>query len=138
MRRLGWALLLNAAVLGAANAGCGDSLPSDGRQRLERGGVQLVYAPQGGSLPLGRHFALDIALCPAPGQPAPVLLAVDAEMPAHRHGMNYRPMVQSLGQGRYRAEGLLLHMPGAWRLWFHLDPGAGLAPLRVGQDLVLP
>ena len=132
------AALCGLAGASAARADCGQGLPQAGRQVITQGGLQIAYAPRPAPLPLGRHFALDIALCPAPGQPAPVLLAVDAEMPAHRHGMNYRPMVQSLGQGRYRAEGLLLHMPGAWRLWFHLDPGAGLAPLRVGQDLVLP
>ena len=40
--------------------------------------------------------------------------------PAHRHGMNYRPSISALGGGRFRAEGLLFHMPGRWELVFEL------------------
>lgn len=129
--------LFGLALATAARADCGQGLAQTGRRLITQDGLQLAYAPRPAPLPLGRHFALDIVLCAAPGQPAPVLRAVDAEMPAHRHGMNYRPTLDSLGPGRYRADGLLLHMPGAWRLWFDLDPGPGLAPLRLGQDLVL-
>jgi hypothetical protein len=32
--------------------------------------------------------------------------------------MNYRPTVEARGDGRYRASGLLLHMPGRWQLTF--------------------
>lgn len=134
MRRLGWALLLNAAVPGGANAGCGDSLPTDGRQLLERGGVQLVYAPQGGSLPLGRHFALDIEVCAAAGAAAPALLRVDADMPVHRHGMNYRSTLRTLAPGRYVAEGLMWHMPGRWRLVFELAAPPGQPVQRITHE----
>jgi hypothetical protein len=37
-------------------------------------------------------------------------------MPEHRHGMNYRPSVKPLGDGRWRVEGLMFHMPGRWEL----------------------
>ena len=39
-------------------------------------------------------------------------------MPAHRHGMNYRATVSTLSPGVYRAEGLMFHMPGRWRVIF--------------------
>jgi hypothetical protein len=55
-----------------------------------------------------------------PAQPLPVALRVDADMPAHRHGMNYRTTVTALGDGRFRAEGLMFHMAGRWRLLFDL------------------
>jgi hypothetical protein len=55
--------------------------------------------------------------------PAPTALRVDADMPAHRHGMNYRAKVSPKGEGRYVAEGLLFHMPGQWRLLFDVDGG---------------
>ena len=32
--------------------------------------------------------------------------------------MNYRPSVTPQGAGRYRAEGLMFHMPGRWELVF--------------------
>lgn len=131
------AALLGLAAATAARADCGDDLPRASRQTIGRDGLQLAFAPRPAPLPLGRHFALDIVVCPAAGQPAPVLRRVDAEMPAHRHGMNYQPSVQAFGPGRWRADGLMLHMPGAWRLWFELDPGPGLPPLRLSQDLQL-
>jgi len=42
-------------------------------------------------------------------------------MPEHRHGMNYRPEVKPLAPGRWRAEGLLFHMPGKWEFVFVVD-----------------
>jgi cytochrome c peroxidase len=61
-----------------------------------------------------------VAACAKAG-PAPKTLKVDAHMPAHRHGMNYAPKVTALGPGRWRAEGLLFHMPGRWELVFVVD-----------------
>jgi hypothetical protein len=38
--------------------------------------------------------------------------------------MNYRARVSPRGDGRYRAEGLLFHMPGKWQLVFDVErPG---------------
>ncbi|NJN40058.1 MAG: hypothetical protein HC807_03220 [Gammaproteobacteria bacterium] len=49
--------------------------------------------------------------------------------------MNYRPTVVAEGEGRFRAEGLLFHMPGRWQFVFDLDlPGARE---QITQDLVL-
>lgn len=136
-RAAGLARALALAAVGNAGADCGDALPKPDRTLLSPAGLQLAFAPRPAPLPLGRHFALDIVLCPAPGQPTAQLLAVDAEIPAHRHGMNYRPTLQSMGGGRFVAEGLMLHMPGAWRLWFTVSPGSDAAPLRLGHDIDL-
>ena len=137
MKRLGCALALGPAGVGTAWAACGDTLPAAGRQPLERAGVQLVYAPQGGSVPLGRHFALDIEVCAAAGGAAPALLRVDADMPAHRHGMNYRSSLRTLAPSRYVAEGLMWHMPGRWRLIFELAGPPGQPVQRITHELVL-
>lgn len=122
----------------SAHAACGDGLPKAGRQTLAQGGLQVVFVPRPAPWSVGRHFALDIALCPLAGAPAPTLLGVDAEMPAHRHGMNYRPSIRRLGNGRFVADGLMLHMPGQWRLWFEVQPGPDAAPLRLAYTLDLP
>jgi len=68
-------------------------------------------------LPLAEFFAVDFAVCARAGGriEAP---RVDATMPEHGHGMNYRPTVAAQGRGRFRADGLLLHMPGRWQLSF--------------------
>ena len=69
---------------------------------------------------VGKFFALEVAACAKSG-PAPAQLQVDARMPEHRHGMNYRPSVKRLAPGRWRAEGLLFHMTGKWEFVFVVD-----------------
>ncbi|HKX38465.1 MAG TPA: cytochrome c peroxidase [Burkholderiales bacterium] len=86
--------------------------------RLESARHVLVYKPS--SLSVSQHFSIDIEACAKAG-PAPKTLKVDAHMPAHRHGMNYAPKVVALGPGRWRADGLMFHMPGKWELVFVVD-----------------
>ena len=137
--------LAAAASAGAAPAvlACGEALPAASRllavpDGQSAQGWQLALAPRPAPLAVGRPLALDIVLCPPTDQPLPATLAVDAWMPAHRHGMNYRSAVQALGNGRYRAEGLLLHMPGHWQLTFEWPAAvAGQAPLRLVHDVTL-
>jgi hypothetical protein len=74
-------------------------------------------------LSVGAPHLLDIAVCAAQG--AARLVAVDAFMPAHGHGTNYRTEIAPAGAGRFRAEGLLLHMPGRWQLQFDIETPAG-------------
>ena len=49
---------------------------------------------------VARHFSVDLAICPKSGQPEVEAVKVDAQMPEHRHGMNYAPAVKPLGPGR--------------------------------------
>jgi cytochrome c peroxidase len=86
--------------------------------RLESARHVLAY--KASSLSVSEHFSVDVEACAKAG-PAPRTLKVDAHMPAHRHGMNYAPKVTALGPGRWRAEGLLFHMPGKWELIFIVD-----------------
>lgn len=92
-------------------------LPGGPAEKLQSAEHTLLYraAP---ALRVGEHFALELAVCPPPER-----LNVDAWMPAHRHGMNYRPSVRHLGGERFRAEGLLFHMPGRWEFLFELRAG---------------
>jgi len=69
--------------------------------------------------PLNAAFAVEIAVCARNGASV-AAPRVDAWMPAHRHGMNYRPSVVAKSPGSFRAEGLLLHMPGRWELVFEV------------------
>jgi hypothetical protein len=85
---------------------------------------------------VGRHFVLDIALCAPAGQALPATLRVDASMPEHRHGMNYRPGVSARADGQFRAEGLMFHMPGRWELVFEWRDAAG-ATRRLAQSLTV-
>ncbi len=116
---------------------CGDSLPAAQRVLVAADGMQLAFAPSPAPLPLGRHFALDIVVCMPAGQPLPATLQVDADMPAHRHGMNYRSSVSALGGGRFRADGLLFHMAGRWRILFDLPAAGGMPARRISHELDL-
>jgi hypothetical protein len=91
---------------------------------LQQGAVQAIWKLAGEPITVGRHFALEVQVCPSTA----VLTRLDAVMPEHRHGMNYRPSVKALGEGRWRVEGLLFHMPGRWELRIDVQ-----VPGQVGQ-----
>jgi hypothetical protein len=129
------ALLVVAAA--AARAGCGDDLPAAHRLIAEDRGLQIAFAPRPAPLATSRHFALDIVVCPMPGAAPPAMLVVDADMPAHRHGMNYRASVTAQGGGRFRAEGLMLHMAGRWRFLFDLPAADGAPARRLTREIDL-
>lgn len=87
-----------------------------------------------GPPPVSRHFALVGRVCAPAGQASG--LRVDADMPAHRHGMNYRTTVQWSPDGHWRAEGLLWHMPGRWRIVLDVQTAQG--PRRLTQTVDVP
>jgi hypothetical protein len=119
------AVRAQALILGlAAPAALACELPGGPAQTIRSATHSVVYraAPR-----LGEHFVVEFVVCPAPDS-----VRVDAWMPAHRHGMNYAPAVQALGGGRYRAEGLLFHMPGEWEFVFVLRAGGATQRLVRG------
>jgi len=102
-----------AAIAGAALA-C--ELPPG--QRVE--GERYALAFQIPAVEVGKIFSFEFTICPKVAAGPPESVRVDAGMPEHRHGMNYRSSVTTLGAGRYRAEGMMFHMPGRWELVFEL------------------
>jgi len=121
--------LLTACVTAVATGTQGCELPGGRVQRIESPRHVVLYRAQPAPR-VGEHFALEFAICPAPDT-----VRVDATMPEHRHGMNYRPSVTAQGGGRYRAEGLMFHMAGRWELVFEVR--AGNATERLAQSLKL-
>lgn len=124
MKGLGWLLLAPASALA-----CGEGLP----WRAQAQGWQVAFESRPAPLPLGRHFELRGVVCPPPGTALATTLRVDADMPAHRHGMNYRASTQLAADGSFSAQGLLFHMPGRWRVLFDLQTAGG--PLRLQHEL---
>jgi hypothetical protein len=100
--------------------GCVPEFSGAGTRMLEAGRYTLAYRASPSEIPLGRHFSLEIAVCANAGEPLPDGLSVDAQMPEHRHGMNYKPSIVREAAGRYRADGLMLHMPGRWDFIFEV------------------
>lgn len=101
----------------------GSSCGGAGWTVLGSGANRLAFVAHPAPPPVGRHFRIEIQLC-AP-ESTVRQLRVDADMPAHRHGMNYRATVKPLGAGRWQADGLLFHMPGRWRFVFDLETAQG-------------
>jgi hypothetical protein len=88
--------------------------------RLETARLAVSYATKPAKIAVGEPFVLELAACPKSGAPAPERVRLDAHMPEHRHGMNYKTRVVPLGSGRFHSEGWLFHMPGRWEFVFDL------------------
>jgi len=108
--------LVSAPAFAQTAPPCGADLP--GAQRVESARYVIAWRADPQKIPLGRHFAIDMVACARPGAAAATGITVDATMPAHGHGMNYKPSIKATGDNRWRAEGLMFHMPGQWELAF--------------------
>ncbi|NQW09838.1 MAG: hypothetical protein HQ481_08185 [Alphaproteobacteria bacterium] len=111
MRRVIRAALLAIVVWPAAAMACPIEQPD---ARGDRFAARVITQPS--TIPLNAPFSLIVEVCPVVGDTAAEAITLDATMPRHRHGMNYRPEVTRLDDGRWRADGFLFHMPGAWRI----------------------
>ena len=130
------ALALAALAAGVAAAEpCGVPPGFTPRERLVSGAVVVLYRTLPPAIELGRHFSVEAVVCDAESGAGPAALRVDALMPEHRHGMNYRARVTPAGGGRYVAEGLMFHMPGLWRLLFDVERGGRTE--RLATDITL-
>jgi hypothetical protein len=101
-------------VLAGAAQACGD--PPAASVTGQRYTVAYVTSPT--PVAVGQHFTMDVRVCSRDGAPPAKSVRVDATMPAHRHGMNYRPTVTQVAPGVFRAKGLLFHMSGRWEFAF--------------------
>ena len=72
--------------------------------------LQVHLSPPAEEVPLNDYCDLNFRF----EGPEVVALAVDADMPAHRHGMITRPEVSQAEDGSWWARGMIFHMPGAW------------------------
>ena len=130
------ALLASASALATAAPLCGSDLR--GTQTLESAAYVIAYRWRPAKIEVGKPFSLDIVTCPKGSAPTPAGLAVDAFMPEHGHGMNYKASVKTPAVGkpaRFLAEGLMFHMPGRWDLYFDVQSSAGTE--RLTRRIVL-
>lgn len=117
-----------AATTAPSDAPAAAVLPQGNAPVTGPGDAQLRWTAEPAAIPLNGWFAVEVELTPAD---AGRILAIDAQMPAHRHGMNVRPELSSPGPGRLRAEGLLWHMPGDWELTVAVEwPDGATATVR--------
>lgn len=109
-----------AALLTTPAFACVPELPGGGGRMLDTGRYTLAYRALPAKIQTGEHFSVEMAVCANAGAALPDSVNVDAQMPEHRHGMNYKPSIRREAAGRYRADGLMLHMPGRWEFIFEL------------------
>ena len=108
-------------ALPAAAQGCPELA---GAATVETERFVVAYRTRPDKPAVGQHFSMDLVVCAKTGQGVPESLRVDAHMPEHRHGMNYRTQLKPGAGGRYQAEGFMFHMPGRWEFIFEVR-GAG-------------
>jgi hypothetical protein len=109
---------LAAVFLLAGGAAAACVLPPGTRVESER--LTASYWTKPAKIVVGEPFVLEIAVCPKGNARVSERVKLDAQMPEHRHGMNYRTKVVPLGTGRFHSEGWLFHMPGRWEFVFDI------------------
>jgi hypothetical protein len=127
LNKVALALLLLSALRAVA---CEPALKGENVHKAEGKDYVVAWRAEPAPLRVSEFLVIEVAACARSGAAAPTELRVDAVMPEHKHGMNYRPTVAALGDGRFRAEGLLLHMPGGWEFRFDLRGVAGNEVIR--------
>jgi hypothetical protein len=88
--------------------------------RVDSEKLSISYRTIPAAIAVGQPFVLELAACDKGGAAVPEKVRLDAHMPEHRHGMNYRTKVASKGAGRFHSEGWLFHMPGRWEFLFDI------------------
>jgi hypothetical protein len=89
-------------------------------------GFRLEWSTEPSPPPLNGEFSVRFRLLGEDGAPLAAELSslrVDADMPAHGHGMNVAPTLTE-ENGWVEATPLLFHMPGAWELYVDRTEGA--------------
>jgi hypothetical protein len=124
-----WFLFASLGVLccafsSASFAACGEQFNSTSRQIIESPNFTIAYEPSVWPIPVGKLFAVRVQVCSKNSSDVVSGLKIDADMPAHKHGMNYKPSVSKQSDTVFFAQGLMFHMPGQWRLQFEFETSA--------------
>ena len=122
MKRLALAAVITAA---APLAVLGCEAPAGFSWRADSAHYVVFFRTDPARLDVGKYFSVEAVACAKAGGAAPTVLKVDAQMPAHRHGMNSRATLEQTAPGRFLARGLMFHMPGAWQFMFDVQDSGG-------------
>ena len=121
--RLWKALVAGALLLADSGLAWADCEATGGARRVEGRDVVLAFKTRPAKIKVGELFAVDLAVCPKKGTVRGI--GVDASMPEHKHGMNYKPTVKKNPTDGFTATGMMFHMPGRWQFAFAVDSTAG-------------
>jgi hypothetical protein len=87
------------------------------------GNYTVRYTPIPSPVPLNEHFKIEVQVTPSAKDQKAIEIEVDADMPAHGHGINTAPTIKNVGDGKFTIEGLLFHMKGDWELYVDILDG---------------
>jgi hypothetical protein len=83
-------------------------------RKTQDGSFAVTVKPLAGEIVENEHFSLDVTIAGENATTKPLQVKVDADMPAHQHGMNTQPEISAKGDLRYQVDGMLFHMAGEW------------------------
>ncbi len=98
---------------------------------LHHEGEPIVHVALSEEPRVGEPFDLHLTPCVDDA----TILGVDATMPDHGHGMNYKPELTHGENGTALANGFLLHMPGHWNIRVSVNTTEG--PRDMERELAL-
>lgn len=128
--------LIAALTLSSCSPGEAPKPPSGKRQGDSNAGTYAVaFEPTPSPIPMNQPFDLRFTVAPKAGSADGLAVQVDARMPAHGHGMNRVPKVTRQGDGSFKVEGMLFHMPGHWELYFDISHGGKTERAQFDVDL---
>ncbi len=108
---------------------------SDHHYSAKSSDYTVGFTPSLLPIPVGKQFDVAFEVCALNGKPLPSGVKIDADMPAHKHGMNYKAKVSQNSKG-YLAEGLMFHMRGKWRVTFELErKDTAIASVRLSEEI---
>lgn len=101
------------------------AVPEGARTAVSNDGrYYVVCLTEPRDIPLNELFSLDVRVFENSDRRRPLddqfLLAADADMPEHRHGMIRSPRVREIDAGRFEVKGMMFHMPGLWELYIDI------------------
>ena len=92
-------------------------------QATDKGSFEATIKPTVEEITRNDHFSLDVTVTAKKGE-GDIKVVVDADMPAHQHGMNTKPETSAKGDGKYRVDGMALHMAGDWVITVDVTRGS--------------
>ena len=114
--------LIGAAAVPGLSAACEFSLGPAALHAANKN-YQVALLTEPTAIAVAKPFSVKLQICRKNGFAFTGRVDVDAVMPAHRHGMNYKPALETGDDGVITGSGFVFHMPGKWQFQVRLSAG---------------
>lgn len=126
--------LLLSAILPAVALAC--PIPQDPslkQMTTQSYNIALHTIPK--AIVVGEPFSVSMWICEKTGATYNGTVSANATMPMHKHGMNYEPSIEALGNGSYLLNGFVFHMQGKWQFLFEIESNGKSEVLSLDHNL---